>query len=414
MGSDMPQETILIVEDDPEIRAFLREVVLEPRRYRVLMETDGRRGMEQVLREKPDLLLLDLRLPHLQGLDLLRRLKQLGHQIPTIVLTVHASEETILEAFRLGAKDFLPKPFSAEEARAAIENALTEERLRREKERLTRALLLANRRLQRQIQNWVALHDIAQAITSTLDETEIYHRVMVNVNRILRVEAGSLLLLNPETKELEFRMTLHGDTARFADIRLKLGQGIAGWVAQHGRPLLVPDVRKDPRFYAQVDRALGFHTRSVLCVPLKARGEVIGVLEVINKLDGPESPAFTRGDLELLGMLASWVSVAVENARLNRSMQETVALRTLKQVVVTVAHHVNNRLMNLSLELDRLEGQREPSPDQIRTTIESARRWIQEIANVVRALDRVGEIRTVPYVGNIEMLDLESVLDSSR
>lgn len=95
----------------------------------------------------------------------------------------------------------MQKPFSAKQARAAIENALTEERLRREKESLTQALTLTNQRLQRQVHNWIALNDIAQAITSTLEESEVFRRVMTNVNRILQVEAGSLLLLNQETEE---------------------------------------------------------------------------------------------------------------------------------------------------------------------------------------------------------------------
>ncbi len=409
MESGEIRETILVVEDDPAVRDFVCEVVLDPRRYHVLAEADGEEGLRRALEEKPDLLILDIRLPRLHGLDLLRALKQRGQHIPSVVLTAYSSEEVILKAFRLGAKDFLRKPFTIEEARAAVEGALTEERLRREKERLTRALTLANRRLQRQLHNWVALHNIAQAITSTLDESEVYRRVMSSVNRVLRVEVGSLLLLTPEGDELEFKMTLHGDVARFADIRLKLGQGIAGWVAQHGLPLLVPDVKEDPRFYPHIDRMLGFHTQSILCVPLKIKGKVIGVLEVINKQEGREKPSFTQGDLELLETLASWVSVAVENARLNQAMRETIALKTLKQVAVTVAHHVNNRLMNLSLELDRLV-EEDLTPGEVREAVESSRRWVREIAAVVKALDRLGEVRTVPYVGETEMLDLEGGL----
>ncbi|HHS97529.1 MAG TPA: response regulator [Chloroflexi bacterium] len=409
--TERSRETILIVEDDPKVRDFLCEAVLDPRRYRVLTEAEGEKGLRRVLEVKPDLLLLDLHLPRLSGLDLLRMLRKQGVEIPSIVLTAYSSEEIILEAFHLGAKDFLQKPFTADEARAAVEKALAEVRLQREKERLTRALALANRRLQRQIHHWIALHDIAQAITSTLEEPEIYRRVMANVNRVLRVEAGSLFLISRETGELELKLTLQGEDARFVHVRLRSGQGIAGWVAQHGQPLLVPDVRKDPRFYPGVDRLTGFRTRSVLCVPLKSRGKTIGALEVINKLEGPEKPSFTSGDLELLEMLASWVSVAVENARLNRAMQEAAAMRTLRQVVVTIAHHVNNRLMNLALELDRLEAEGTPTPERIREATANARHWIWEITRVVKALDRVGKIKTIPYVGKTEMLDLESVLD---
>ncbi len=404
------EETILIVEDDPEIRSFLQTVVLTGHDYRVLTAATGQEGLEQAVKEQPDLILLDLELPQINGLSLLRRLRDRGIDTAAIVLTAYASEETILQAFRLGARDFLQKPFGLDEAQEAIEKALREERLERERDNLTQALALANRRLQAQIRNWVSLHDIAQAITSTLEESEIYHRVMSNVNRILQVEAGSLLILNQETEELEFKMTLCRDVTRFSSIRLKLGQGIAGWVALHGEPLLVPNVYQDPRFYPQVDRTLGFQTHSILCVPLKSRGKVLGVLEVINKLEGSESPSFTRGDLKLLEMLASWISVAVENARLNSAMQEATATQTLKQAVVTLAHHINNRLMSLSLELDRLE-EEFPSLDQASATIVSARAQIREIAAVVKALDQIQEIHTIPYIGSTEMIDIERLLE---
>jgi len=407
----MGQETVLIIEDDADVRAFLRDAILRPAGYRVLTATDGPEGLERALADKPDLLLLDLMLPKFSGLDILSALEQRDCHIPVIVLTAHCSEETILRAFRLGASDFLQKPFTATEVLSAIEKALTEDRLRREKDQLTLSLMRANRRLQQQVHNWIALNNIAQAVVSTLEESEIFRRVMENVNRILQVEAGSLLLLDQETGELEFAVTLKGDAARFSDFRLKLGQGIAGWVAQHDEPLLVPDVRQDPRFYPQVDQFTGFRCRSILCVPLKAKEQVIGVLEVINKRNGPESPSFTPGDLELLTALASWVAVAVENARLNRAAREMAATMALRQAVTTLAHHINNRLMAFSLELDGLEIEGPVDQETISTMIASARRCVQEISAILKALDRLEGIHTVPYVGTAEMIDIEEALE---
>jgi len=406
----MSHETVLIVEDDDEIRSFLRDAIVGPAGYRVLTASDGEEGLERALTNKPDLLLLDLMLPRLSGLDLLSQLRERGCHIPTIILTAYGSEEAILKAFRLGAKDFLQKPFGVDDVQTAIGNALTEERLRREKENLTQALAQANRRLQRQVHNWVALHDIAQAITSTLDESEVLRRVMENINHILQVEAGSLLLLDQATGELEFTITLKGDTARFSDLRLKPGQGVAGWVAQHGQPLLVPNVRRDPRFYSQVDRDTGFLCRSILCVPLKAKGQVIGVLKVINKQSELESPSFTQEDLEMLTMLASWVTVAVENARLNRDTREVAATTALRQTVATLAHYINNRLMAFSLELHSLEMEGPTDQKAMSTMIVSARACIREVSGIVKALDRLEEIHTVSYVGTAKMIDIEGTL----
>jgi DNA-binding response OmpR family regulator len=405
----MRQETILVIEDDAEIHAFLRDTVLTPAGYRVLTAMNGEEGLERALAERPDLILLDLMMPRMPGLEVLRQLQKNDCLIPTIVLTAYGSEQEILTAFHLGAKDFLHKPFKVEELWAAIENALAEERLRRERESLTIALAQANQRLQQQVQNWATLHDIAKAISSTLEEPEIFRRVVQNVTGILRVEACSLLLVDQETKELEFAVTLQGDVARFSDFRLKPGQGIAGWVAEHGKPLLVPDVQKDPRFYANVDHSTGFRSRSILCVPLKAKGRVIGVLEAINKRGEPDL-AFTEEDQEMLTALASWVAVAVENAWLNRATRDMAAATALKQTVTAMAHHINNRLMAFSLELDGLEKESAVDRAAVATIIASARRSIREVSAVVKAIDRLEGIQTVSYVGKTEMLDIEEAL----
>jgi GAF domain-containing protein len=260
------------------------------------------------------------------------------------------------------------------------------------------------------VQDWATLNDIAKAISSTLEEQEIFRRVVQNVTRILQMEACSLLLVDQETEELEFAITLKGDVARYSAFRLKPGQGIAGWVAKHGKPLLVPDVTRDSRFYSRVDRSTGFKSRSILCVPLKAKGRVIGVLEAINRRGESEDARFTEEDLEMLTALASWVAVAVENARLNRATRQMAAAAALKQTVTAMAHHINNRLMAFSLELDGLETEGSVDQRAVSAIIASARRSIQEVSAVVKALDRLEEIHTVPYVGAAEMIDIEDAL----
>ncbi|MBE9506602.1 MAG: response regulator [Chloroflexi bacterium] len=406
----MSQKTVLIIEDDAETLTLLRDGVLAPAGYSVLTATDGQEGLQHALLDRPDVILLDLMLPCLSGLDVLDLLQQQDCHIPVIVLTAYGSEQAILEAFRLGAKSFLQKPIGVDEVGSAIEKALAEEQLRQERENLTQALAQANQRLQQQVQNWATLNEIAQVISSTLEESEVFRRVMENVTLILQVEACSLLLLDQETNELEFSITLRGDEARYSSYRLKLGQGIAGWVAQHGEPLLIPDVRQDTRFYAQVDQETGFQSHSILCVPLKAKEKVIGVLEAINKQGESGDPSFTQEDLELLTTLASWVAVAVENAWLNRATKEMAAVTALKQTVTAMAHHINNRLMAFSLELDSLEAKGPVDQEAVGAITASARRSIRDVSAVIKALDQLEEIRTVPYAGTAEMIDIEEAL----
>jgi CheY-like chemotaxis protein/putative methionine-R-sulfoxide reductase with GAF domain len=407
--SPLDREIILIIEDNPLVREFILEALEGVGDYQMLMAANGAEGLERALTVRPDAIFLDLSLPHIDGLEVLRHLQTQKVDIPVIVVTADDASETIVETFRLGAKDFVSKPFHVREVREALEKALTEARLRQEKERLADSLLRANRRLQRQLDQWMALNDIAQAISSTLDEREIFRRVMANVQRILQVEAGSLLLRDPHTGDLHFVVTLGGSADCCSHLRLPAGEGVAGWVAEHGRSLLVPDVSRDERFTPRIDQLTGFRSRSILCVPLWVKEQVIGVLEVVNKRSGPQRPAFTPADQELLENLASWVAIAVENARLTHSMRRVAATRALKQGVTTLAHHINNQLLALNLELEDLRGSsREASVPA--TFVASVHGYIRQITAVLRALDHLDEIQTVPYVGSTNMLNIETAL----
>jgi hypothetical protein len=106
-------------------------------------------------------------------------------------------------------------------------------------------------------------------------------------------------------------------------MRIKVGEGIAGYVAQTGEALIISDVHKDSRFYRLVDSRTGFKTRSILCVPMKSKGQMVGVLEVLNKKG---DNLFTERDLELLAILGNLIAVALENARLYTKLREQFVL----------------------------------------------------------------------------------------
>ncbi len=406
----MTKEIILIIENNYEIRYLLKKALSRMERYHVIEAANGEVGLERALNDKPSVILLDLMLPQRDGLEILEALNAQGRRIPTIIITADSRPETILRAFRLGAKDFLQKPFEMPQMQSALENALTEERLRREKENLTKALAKANRRQQRQLDNWAALNFIARTISSTLEESEVLHRVVATAKHLLHVEAGSVLLLDEKNETLHFAVTLGEQTTHPPSGPVPLGEGLAGWVAQQGEPLMVPDVRQDARFEAEVDQIPGLQTRSVICVPLKSRERILGVFEVINKQSKSSNVGFTAEDLKLLQTLTSWITIAVENARLYRSLQQHTATKTLKQTVVTLAHHINNELMAYALELDNLEQSTLQNKEKVEVLISSARKCSQRISAVVKAMGRLTDIRTTPYIGSEDMLDIEDLL----
>jgi len=133
-----------------------------------------------------------------------------------------------------------------------------------------------------------------------------------HATRLLGVAAASLLLCDESGNELWFAAGSGAGADFVLGKSLPIGRGIAGWVAQHGQAALAPDVRQDPRWYGDFDHGSGFTTHSLLCVPLKSKGQIIGVLEAVNK----ESGQFDQDDLWLLNALAAPVATAIENARL--------------------------------------------------------------------------------------------------
>jgi len=140
-----------------------------------------------------------------------------------------------------------------------------------------------------------------------------------------------VLLVDEETRELAFRISVRaGQRVRIAQ-RLRVGQGIAGWVAEHGEPLLVPDTHQDRRWYGEVEE--GFYTRSILCVPLKTGDHIIGVLQVLNK-NGPAG--FIERDMALLSAFATSATVAIENARLFAEARQARELRALNEVAAAL------------------------------------------------------------------------------
>jgi putative methionine-R-sulfoxide reductase with GAF domain len=142
---------------------------------------------------------------------------------------------------------------------------------------------------------------LIRSVTLAQTAQDALLKLMTIVRDLVSVEAGTLFRLDPSDQRLVFEVVLGPFQNELSQRRLSLDQGIAGWVARHGESLLIPDVRQDQRFEATFDRQTGFQTRSMLCVPLVALGQVRGVLQLINKTDGE----FTKSDLSLLRITAA-------------------------------------------------------------------------------------------------------------
>ncbi len=154
------------------------------------------------------------------------------------------------------------------------------------------------------------VNDITVSLTSTLSLRDIYDRVTNPIRRILNVQSVSIGLVDRERKELVFVPELL-DQAH--SLRVALGEGIAGWVVENEETVMTNDPYADERFLRDVDDQTGFETRSMLAVPLKHNGRVIGVLEGLNKLSGN----FSLFDRQLVESISGPLAIALENANLH-------------------------------------------------------------------------------------------------
>jgi diguanylate cyclase (GGDEF)-like protein len=169
-----------------------------------------------------------------------------------------------------------------------------------------------------QVERLLSTLEFSKALLSAYDMETLLTAVLERIKLIMPARNWSLLLVDPQTKELYFAVVVGLDLETVKSIRLRLGEGIAGAVAQTGQPIFIPDVNQDPRFCARVDAVTGFDTRSIIALPLVVRHEVIGVFEVVNVED---EKFFRDKYLPQLAILADYVGIAVDNVRNLQKLQ---------------------------------------------------------------------------------------------
>jgi len=175
-------------------------------------------------------------------------------------------------------------------------------------------------RLEQKVKRLSTLIEVNALISSTLNLDQILENVMSISKQVMNADASSLMLIDEKTNELVYQVALGAVGEKLKqEFRLKMGQGIAGTVAQEGKPLLLDDVYTHPKFHRAHDDATGYRTRSMITVPLKVGERITGVAQVINRLDN--SP-FDQDDLELFIALCSLAAISIENAKMHKSLME--------------------------------------------------------------------------------------------
>jgi PAS domain S-box-containing protein len=384
----MAEESVLVIDSSPSNLKFLRDVILRPRGYTVFSAQDGQAGLQAALENKPDLIIVERRLPGLSGLEVIEALQKKGSDIPIILMASESSEQAITRALRLGVRDYVVKPFSGKAMLRTVERVLAEER--RRGRRLDKGIAEINTQLERRVKELSTLYQIGKAVTSLLDLEKVLNRIVEAAVFLTGAEEGFLLLVDEETGELYMRAG-KGLGEKYAHgFRVRMQDSLSGQVVQTGKSIMVGSVQDEERFKLKT----GYLVKSLLHVPLKVRDKVIGVLSVHNRL----SPkAFTNNELYLLSALADYAAIAIENAHLYReSYEEAKRLNELlrAQEKARPAEMAEGERQEVESFISELSSHREEAALSIEEVEQLARRLRAQATVAEQLAQRLGAQRS--------------------
>ena len=374
----MSGERILVIDDSKEVNRHLSEQLLPTFGFKTLSAMDGRSGLDMILAEKPDLVMLDLNMPEMTGLDVLQALAHASTNIPVVLMTGYGSEKSAIEGFRLGIKDYLVKPFTVDEVIQTINRALLETRLRHDKETLTEQLTRANNELRRQLEEMDTLFGVGKAVASSLSVEQIMERVSEASLSLTNAEECTIWLFSEDKNSL-ISYARSGDTGELnTPLQISAQDSPLSEVLRTRKPL-----RQSAFSGAGIKIKTGYMARAVMYTPMIVRGVTVGVLSVSNRR-APRS--FSERDEQLLWAVADYAAIALENARTFQATDLALAhnveeLQTLMKIT---------RTLTASIDLDEIV---RLTIQQVHDSwrIEASSLWlIDQEHQSLRLLDNVG------------------------
>lgn len=379
----MSGECILVIDDSHEMVRHLTEDLLPSFGYKSIHAFDGQTGLSLIREGKPDLVMLDYNLPEMTGIDVLQQMVQESINTPVVLMTAYGSELSAIKAFRLGAKDYLIKPFTVDEIVETIDRALVETRLLHDKENLVEQLRRVKSEMSRQTNEMKTLFNIGKAITSLLSVDQVLERVLEAATYLTNAEDSTIWMPDESEERLHAYERKDGHASETSFPKLSMTDSQVGQVMRTGRPL-----RQSIFSGKGIKLKTGYFARAVLYVPLKLRGMTLGVLGVSNV---SASRSFSRRDEFLLSFLADYAAIALENARVFQAADRALTdrleeLNTLIDITRTIIS---------SLDLDEVV---RLTIKQVHNSwnIEASSLWLlNEVRQTLRVLANVG---TAPEV----------------
>jgi len=372
MVGSAARERVLVVDEDPDVLDLLERQVLEPMGYLVATAEDAGAAIQQALNFAPDLIIASLMLPGLSGKDLLVALRSQGMDVPMLVTAPEGMEGDAVQAFRLGARDYLVKPLREAEVVAAVERALNDVRVRYERTQLADELAESNRQLERRVRELTTLYGIGKAVTSTTNQNQLFAKLMEGSQYVTEADLGWLLLQEETSDQLVLRAQKNLPPALAGKLHQPWDDGVSSLVMLSGEALSIHGEGLGQFKLARFGKA-------ALLAPIKVRDQAIGVICVARQDPRP----FSEREQAMLEAVADYASISLVNARLFQALEARARhlQRVLDQAVgVTDAEAAADLRQTLSAVDQQLaRAADEGDIGHLRAGVETARRKIEEL-----------------------------------
>lgn len=328
------QPRILVVDDEERLCHSLESLLVRTG-YEVRTATDGVEALRIYSESAFDLVISDIRLPGMDGIELLQAIRSQTPDAMVILMTAYASLETAVAAINMGAYDYLMKPIEFTQLKLATKRALEKRELEFARQRLLEELQETNKQLKRRVAEVDALYQAGLILSQSHDLHKLLTKIIAVALDVIGATVGSVMLLDEHKGELTISAAVGVTDEVKRTTRVKLGNSIAGYVAQSGEAILVTDILADQRFrqYAKGN----YETNSLVSAPLKIKDRVLGVINLSDPKHGTE---FTENDLKLLVTFAAQAAVAIDDAehlqQLNKKLNEFGALYKLATSLSTI------------------------------------------------------------------------------
>lgn len=306
-------DRILLVEDDPKISDLIARQTLKSVGFQADVVSDASSAIKMALQTPPDLIIADINLPGLSTNDLLVALSSQGVDTPLVVIASKGQEHNIIQAFRLGAADYILWPARDAEILSVVERVFARVRNARENQRLDLQVSEMNEQLQRKVRELTAIISLGKAVISITDQKILFQKIVDGAAQVANTGVAWLLVRDQESKA--FLLAAHRGLPNTwaSKMNMPLEDGVSALVALSGETLAMEG---DPLLRFRIVN-LG---RSVCVVPIKVRLEVIGMLVVVRKEEKP----FSKTEQTLLEAVADYASISLVNSRLFRALNESV------------------------------------------------------------------------------------------